>query len=492
MATKYPFLFGMFFTFSLICFAQDGSPDLSFGNNGVIETDIVGEWDFAKDIAQLNDNRILVSGEAGIENDYSDAVVIAYLPNGDIDTSFGINGFLIRDYGNPYGEGVAFLKTKYNDKFILGVYVLESGNYKLMLSQYLPNGILDTTFGINGDMFPFENEELFKELEFLSNGNILITGETIDNGINSIVIKKMLANGDLDTSFGTNGITTLQIGNESNSVRNLEILEDSSILINAKIIENGNTSNVLIQLLPSGDIDTTFGNNGILDLQDENSCSFKLYPNDKILIKCGETDSNGVYTGYFKKYFSNGTLDTSFGNLGQASVGKGAFILQENERIVLYYVPQDPFEGGGYLIIYRLHSNGLYQDSSFQYEQNYAELDSAKAIFQNDGKIIIAGTSMWYNGDVNFVMLRFNNSILGNQNLINKSIGIYPNPSKGIYNITHDFINSETLYKISDITGKIIQQGKLSGEQTQIDISQFENGVYLFTSEGSTIRLLKN
>lgn len=54
------FLTALIFTYSIFTFSQDGSPDLSFGINGIVETDLYGREDFVNAVNQSNNGRIIV------------------------------------------------------------------------------------------------------------------------------------------------------------------------------------------------------------------------------------------------------------------------------------------------------------------------------------------------------------------------------------------------------------------------------------------------
>ena len=77
-------------------------------------------------------------------------------------------------------------------------------------------------------------------------------------------------------------------------------------------------------------------------------------------------------------------------------------------------------------------------------------------------------------------------------NDVENQIKIYPNPSTGMYTISADRYYS---FVITDIAGKQIYSGKLENKETQIDISDEAQGIYLikFINEkfSKTIKLMK-
>ena len=72
---------------------------------------------------------------------------------------------------------------------------------------------------------------------------------------------------------------------------------------------------------------------------------------------------------------------------------------------------------------------------------------------------------------------------------------LFPNPTAGILNIEtqSDWANAE--FEISDLTGKLLFQGVLTGYQTEIPVAQLENGLYLIkiknNEESFSMRFVK-
>ena len=70
-----------------ISFSQDGTLDSNFGINGQVITDIGN--DYPNGLA-LQDKKLIAAGD-----NQKDIVIIRYLQNGKIDSSFGENGFRV-------------------------------------------------------------------------------------------------------------------------------------------------------------------------------------------------------------------------------------------------------------------------------------------------------------------------------------------------------------------------------------------------------------
>jgi len=111
---------------------------------------------------------------------------------------------------------------------------------------------------------------------------------------------------------------------------------------------------------------------------------------------------------------------------------------------------------------------------------------------QEDGKIVTIGYTLWYNGEEDIVMLRHNNNPLSVPEFKNQITDVYPNPSNGIFNIEQKSFSENSAYQITDITGKIITTGELTGKKSLINLSSAQSGVYFLKTQNGVFRLLKN
>jgi alpha-tubulin suppressor-like RCC1 family protein len=72
------------------------------------------------------------------------------------------------------------------------------------------------------------------------------------------------------------------------------------------------------------------------------------------------------------------------------------------------------------------------------------------------------------------------------QEISNKleSILIYPNPSNGIFRIeTFDSKNNPTNYFVTDLTGQRLLKGSIQSATTEINLTEYPSGIYLFNLE---------
>jgi hypothetical protein len=73
-------------------------------------------------------------------------------------------------------------------------------------------------------------------------------------------------------------------------------------------------------------------------------------------------------------------------------------------------------------------------------------------------------------------------------------VGVSPNPSNGAFTITWPSAQAGASFVITDAAGRRVQEGRVNGTTTRIDLSGQPAGLYLLRSlsDGSTVRLLLN
>mgnify|MGYP003108978594 FL=1 len=495
MKTLLLFLVGIV---SIVSFAQDGSLDTSFGNNGTVQTDIDGDSDYAIAIAQQADEKLLVAGRFTIQGQAFPSIA-RYNVNGTLDTSFGNAGVAIFGASGYEDEYYDIVLSQNDGKIIAGGPVNLNSNYQYVVNRFLPDGSIDTSFGNNGEIIVFP-ENIYKgDVTLLDDDSFIAVGRIFDSGISKVALKKYTSNGMLDTSFGNNGIVITDVGNESNSALKVALAQDDTIVVLANSQDNGVSSQVLLRYLPNGVLDTAFGNNGIVTIvndPDFTSSNIALYNDGKIAVHSSFLDWQfDIMNNLIFRYLPDGSFDASFGNNGYINPNRNNFIIsgievQENQRLLVFGELTDFFEGGGPFFINRYHLGG-HLDTGFNFTINSSEYFVSSMLIQQDGKIVCLASAAWYNGQEDIIIERRVNDPLSSPEFQNKRTTIYPNPSNGIFTIEREFPETSE-YQITDIIGKIIASGELTEKQSKLNLSSVQSGVYFLKTSSSVFRLLKN
>lgn len=200
-------------TFPDVCvvrYLASGALDLTFGNGGVAGVRIASVWNSAVALSVQSDHKILVVGNCGGDTYPSQPrfCIIRLTPNGALDSSYGDGGRLqIFESITP-----AALVLDTNDRAIVaGVCPRDTDPMggpiqRMCVARVDVNGALDQTFGTGGIVvLRASADPKVATLEVRPSGQILVVNACYVAGNDRYCIDAMLANGAVDSSFGTNG-----------------------------------------------------------------------------------------------------------------------------------------------------------------------------------------------------------------------------------------------------------------------------------------------
>jgi len=232
----------------------------------------------------------------------------------------------------------------------------QTATNNLIVTQLNSDGSLDTSFGTNGSTeVDFGGaESTLSDFAIDGQGRIVIVGQTNVGGQN-FAVARLNPNGSLDQTFGTNGTTIIYFGGDC--VDCLAPTGDITITRAGKIIilgtEENNCDMIIFQLNDNGSLDTDFGNNGftIVDLPGSSSES----GNGGIILdswgKIYAFGTNKQLDFLIARLEKDGTLDTTFGNNGTKLVplsptvfGRGGITIDAQGRIVVLGTSQNPVQ----------------------------------------------------------------------------------------------------------------------------------------------------
>ena len=188
-------------------------------------------------------------------------------------------------------------------------------------------GSLDTTFGTGGivmDSLDGHNLIPLTAIE-QSNGDIVMVGG-FENFVASETfgLTRFTASGKLDKTFGTNGITLVAF-TASLLPSSIAVQPDGAIVVvGSSETTQGGFGIAMARFTPNGQMDTTFGNGGLVTVQppgiQPTATAVMVQPNNQILVGGYVIGINDHTPGamVLGRYDSNGSLDTTFGTGGFA------------------------------------------------------------------------------------------------------------------------------------------------------------------------------
>lgn len=247
---------------------------------------------------------------------------------GELDSSFGTNGVLLltemleSDDADFFGLGV----QPNGGIVIAGTEYNDGQDPVVQVARIDLTGALDTTFGDDGlrSVDVGFGSGFVWDMTVLSDGSILVSGSgNRGNADRTSFIFKLDADGNVDTSFGSGGIVTENLdvtdGSPVDGYERIVLRADGNILL-------GTAGLGVHQLNASGIRDDDFGVSGIAQPNNSDWSSFGLAEaaDGKIIFGGGTAGFDGPQDFIVGKYLADGSaLDSSFGNGGISTTSVG-------------------------------------------------------------------------------------------------------------------------------------------------------------------------
>ena len=230
--------------YNLFRYLLNGTPDSTFGMNGLAQA--YGGWYDAevKDISTLPDGRILACGTSdGHDGNIGDFqfTIIRFAANGAFDSSFGNKGYAYAGFGTGF-DIPASMAVQTDGRILVtgrsgGIFGPTSKTV-IPIACFRPDGALDTSFNHTGMLSaPYNDTNVFEAVKIaaLANGRILVAGNVRVNSSASVkrgVLFCCLPDGTPDTTFAPGGFYDLNFGDgQLHPVSSMELQADGKILV---------------------------------------------------------------------------------------------------------------------------------------------------------------------------------------------------------------------------------------------------------------------
>lgn len=238
-----------------------GLPDSSFNSTGILFVDMTGagtQPDLASEMHINSDGSLYVvgvtrTGATPLDNDFA---VIKINASGHLDTSFNSNG---KKLFNPtsqadFGHGIA---VQTDGKIVFG----GTGGSKMYVMRIDSTGNYDTTFNHTGILkLNFANTSDLYTLKLDAQDRIVVGGTANSN---SGAIVRVLGDGTLDSTFGTNGASVFTLGGDFPTIVGMHFVEDGKIIVGGSVTTATNGLDFYAARLDSlGSLDLTFNTTG--------------------------------------------------------------------------------------------------------------------------------------------------------------------------------------------------------------------------------------
>ncbi len=305
------------YDFGIARLNTDGTVDTGFNTVGWKATSF-GNQEAVNSIIVQGSGKIVAGGWTNAFS-YRDFALARYHANSTLDTSFNTDGLLTTTFVSGSSEVKSILQQP-DGKFICAGAVGTVTDFAL--ARYSVDGVLDTTFGLQGIVttpIGAANEEAFAAL-LQPDGKIVLAGYS-DIGSDDFALVRYNTDGSLDTTFSGDGKVTTTIGSGADIIFGCALQSDGKIVATGVTYNGSNEDFAMARYHTDGRLDSAFGNNGIVltpvGSGFDRSTAIALQPNGKIVVT-GHTENGSQTDIALLRYNTNGTLDSSFATAGIA------------------------------------------------------------------------------------------------------------------------------------------------------------------------------
>jgi uncharacterized delta-60 repeat protein len=495
--------------------AQDGQLDISFGDNGLVRTDVNNLFDVFKAIEVQPDGKIVVVGHTSTASTANkESLIVRYNPDGSLDTSFGANGFIIAGFTTGF-DTLNAVALQSDGKIVVGGYA----GLDFVLARYMPNGQQDFSFGNNGIVFTNFHETIVGSTQDRINciaiqddGKIFVGGYAKYFSNYPYAIIKYNADGTVDESFGINGRTLVNhdfgIATGYNEINDILLTEDGKIYAVGEQGEFSSASynnQTITRFNSDGSIDEDFAINGkryfdlnrnslFIDIEEQEDGKLVILGNDGVTVTLVRLNENAEPDSAFSE---NGRVTPTLSSLGATASFAKSVSIQQDGKIMISCNANGT--DGAQSVVLRYLQNGVL-DSNFSNSGifNYLVGDG----YQGGSFSALQSNNLIVGGDYNdssttttdLYLFRISSPSLSTDNFLDSKIEIFPNPVFDNLYITTNGLANDLKFRLYSINGKEIKINSTSfpsDNLIEMNVSHLARGTYLMVIDTNALNTVK-
>ena len=296
-----------------------GFPDTTFDGDGIrVINDFASSHSSSRveDIIVMSDGDLMLVGlGTNVSTSSQDIMIVRLTSTGALDTTFNGTGLLTLNPSSYDDIAYAGVEMSDGDVVIVGVTSTTVTSNDLYMARINSAGTLDTSFGGDGDVvLDVQTNDEYHDLVKRSDGTLLVAGKSGSR----VSVVAVTASGSLDPSFNSDGVAS--IPSLVGEARSLALQTDGKVVIGG-FATNGSAYTMLVaRLTTNGELDTTFDSDGYRFLDDgisgvtQRAYDVLILPDGKIVAAGYGYDPATVdnLQLYVHRLTASGAADTNF------------------------------------------------------------------------------------------------------------------------------------------------------------------------------------
>jgi len=265
--------------FGILRLNSDGTLDNNFGTGGLVITES-DSIDQLQQIAIQPDGKILLGGTR-FSSGTVDILIARYNEDGSIDQSFGNNGTVSIDIGSGSSDFLTDIALDTNSNILASGHTDSAGAFDVFVSRFDATGNLDTSFGVQGTtLIDFGGNDFSTDLLVQKNGKIIVVGRGDSSSNSTLIAARLLDSGILDDSFSEDGTALYYFSDKFNEhfIEKVIQREDGGLLVlltgfqgefayesinlDMSLGRYRDLDISLVAIKSNGEIDLSYGNSG--------------------------------------------------------------------------------------------------------------------------------------------------------------------------------------------------------------------------------------
>jgi uncharacterized delta-60 repeat protein len=413
--------------------ANAGDLDTSFDEDGRVDFNVFGGVDdSARAVAVQPDGKIVLAGwwcGFGADCNTSTFALSRFNPDGSLDKTFGSGGRAVVAFPNGWALATD-VAIQADGKIVAAGWRNDDDGVNdadFALIRLEPDGDLDPSFSGDGKVTTtFGGSDVGSALALQGDGKLVVAGSTRGCGDEDFALARYNTDGSLDTSFSGDGRVCTGFGGDREGALAVAIQNNAFPGDHrTRIVVAGTTDDddcpldcdydfALGRYYSNGSLDTSFGGDGKVTtgfLSSEDVAAAVAIQTDGRIVAAGHTISTGDSDFALARYKSDGSLDGSFeGGTLVTEMGEEdeaeALAIQPDGRIVAV-----GWSTPGYFALSRYNTDGSLHTSFSGDGRLRTPFDGAAwatdVAIQADGRIVAAGRTESEDGDYDFAMARY-------------------------------------------------------------------------------------